>query len=69
MSYQGIIKKSRTIDQAMLSQIVDTTLPIFLLYSPEQLGVTVPLYMGIRMAFNAWAVYLRFKTTGPVGEK
>lgn len=69
MAYKGVIKQSRTIDLAAISQIVDTTLPIFLLYSPEQLGITVPIYMGIRLLFNGLAVYLRYKTTGEIGGK
>lgn len=67
--YNGVIKKSRTYDLAALSQTIDAVVPIFILYSPEQIGVAVPVYMGIRMALNGLAAWLRSKTTGPVGEK
>jgi len=69
MTYQGIIKKSRTLDLAMVSQMVDAAALGFLAYDPEQLGLTIPLYAGIRVAINILQAYLRFKTNGPVGEK
>lgn len=69
MEYNGIIKGSRTLDVAALSVVIDATSLGFLAYSPEQLDVTVPIYMGIRIALTAVQAYLRFKTTSPVGEK
>ena len=69
MKYQGIIKQSRTLDLAMLSSVLDAIALGFLAYSPEQLGITIPMYAGIRVAINALQAYLRFKTTGPVGVK
>lgn len=69
MAYQGIIKKSRTLDLAAISQIVDVIAPIWVLYSPEQIGISVPVYIAVRMLLNGLAVYLRHVTTGPIGEK
>ena len=69
MIYRGVIKKSRTLDLAMLSQIVDAGALGFLAYSPEQLGMTITAYAGARVALNMAQAYLRFKTTGPVGDK
>jgi len=45
------------------------TLAAFLLYTPEQLKITVPVYLGIRLVLNIADIILRYKTTGPVGEK
>ena len=67
--YQGIIKKSRTLDVAAISVIIDAASLGFLAYSPEQLGLAIPIYMVIRIALTAVQAYLRFKTTGPVGDK
>ena len=69
MTYKGFIKKSRTYDLTTLSQVVDSSAGIFILYSPEQLGIAVPVYMVIRLLLNGAAIVLRKKTTGPVGEK
>lgn len=69
MKYKGCIKKSRTLDLALVSQIVDGVGLAFLAYDPEQLGITVPVYFGIRATLNGLQAYLRFKTMGPVGEK
>ena len=69
MAYGGVIKKSRTLDLAAVSVIIDAVSLGFLAYSPEQLGVAIPIYMGIRVLLTGLAAYLRFKTSGPVGEK
>ena len=69
MAYGGIIKKSRTLDLAAVSVIVDAASLGFLAYSPEQLGIGIPIYMGLRILLTGVAAYLRFKTSGPVGEK
>ena len=69
MEYKGVIKNSRTLDLTAFSQIIDTIAPVFVLYAPEQLGITIPAYMAIRMGLNGLSAYLRFKTTAPVGEK
>lgn len=69
MEYKGVIKGSRTLDVAAISVIVDAVSLGFLAYSPEQLGITIPIYMVIRISLTACQAYLRFKTTGPVGEK
>ena len=67
--YNGIIKGSRTLDLAALSVVIDAASLGFLAYSPEQLGIAIPAYMVIRITLTAIQAYLRFKTTGPVGEK
>lgn len=69
MKYKGFIKKSRTLDLAALSQILDVVGTIFVLYSPEQLGLKVGVYMAIRMILNGLVAYLRYETKGPIGEK
>lgn len=69
MEYKGVIKGSRTLDVAAISVIVDAVSLAFLAYSPEQLGIAIPIYMAIRIALTSFQAYLRFKTTGPVGEK
>lgn len=69
MTYKGIIKKSRTLDLSMLNQMVDVVAAGVLMYEPEQLGITIPVYLAIRVGLNLLQVYLRYKTTGPVGEK
>jgi len=69
MSYQGLINKSRTLDLTAISQVIDVITPIWVLYSPEQIGISVPVYIGIRMLLNGLAAYLRYETKGPVGEK
>lgn len=69
MKYQGVIKKSRTLDLAALQVVIDAGFLAFMAYSPEQLGLSVPVYFGIRVLLSAILAYLRFRTTGPVGEK
>lgn len=67
--YNGIIKGSRTLDLAVFSGMLDAVALSFLAYSPEQLGIGVPIYAGARAILTMLQFYLRFKTTGPVGEK
>lgn len=69
MEYNGVIKGSRTLDVAALSVIIDAMSLGFLAYSPEQLGIGIPIYMAVRIALTALQAYLRFKTTTAVGEK
>ena len=69
MEYKGVIKGSRTLDVAALSVVIDAVSLGFLAYSPEQLGIAIPAYMALRIALTSFQAYLRFKTTGPVGEK
>lgn len=69
MAYNGIVKKSRTIDLAILNKVVDMAAATFILYEPEQIGISVPVYLAVRLLLNAAAIYLRHKTNGPVGEK
>ena len=69
MRYNGIIKGSRTLDLAAASQMLDAAALGFLAYSPEQLGMAIPIYAALRTGINILQVYLRIKTTGGVGEK
>lgn len=69
MIYKGIIKKSRTLDLAMVSSLVDAVALGFLSYDPTQLGIAVPIYATVRIVINVLQAYLRFQTTTPVGEK
>jgi len=69
MKYQGIIKKSRTYDFIAVSQIVDAAALTWMAYTPEQMGLTIPVYAAIRFAIHAVQAVLRAKTTGPVGQK
>ena len=67
--YNGVIKKSRSLDLAAFSGMLDAAALSFLAYSPEQLGVAVPIYATARAIVTALQFYVRFKTNGPVGEK
>lgn len=69
MKYKGMIKGSRTLDLTMVSQVLDAAAAPILLYNPEQLGVTVPAYLVVRIIINSLQAYLRFKTSTAVGEK
>lgn len=69
MAYQGVIKGSRTLDLAMVSQIIDGVALGLLFYSPEQTGIPVLAYAGVRAVINGLQAYLRFQTKTPVGEK
>jgi len=69
MPYQGMIKQSRTLDLTAISQILDAMALSFLAYSPEQLGIGIPIYMALRTIINGLQAYLRFKTNGPVNSK
>jgi len=64
MKYQGLIKKSRTLDTAMLLAIfgaAQVTLPGLGL-NPQVTGIA-------NMVFAVIIAVLRHKTTGPVGQK
>lgn len=69
MAYKGVIKGSRTLDVAALAVVIDAASLGFLAYSPEQLGIALPVYMALRIAITSLQAYLRFKTTSPIGEK
>lgn len=69
MKYQGLIKKSRTYDLTAVSQLVDVLAPVYLMLTPEDLGIGVVVYAGIRVLINFAQVRLRSLTTGPVGQK
>lgn len=62
--YKGVIKKSRTLDAAMLLGVfgaIQVTLP--------GLGLDSQTTGIVNMVLAVIIGYLRFKTTGPVGDK
>ncbi len=67
--YNGVIKGSRTLDMQFIDAILASVLLSFMYFTPEQYGITVPVYAAIRGTLIVTGVILRFKTTGPVGEK
>lgn len=64
--YQGILKKSRTLDLAALTAMIGTAISLLpqvqALLEPEHYGITLVVLSLVQ----AW---LRVKTTGPIGEK
>ena len=67
-SYQGLIKKSRTLDAIALLALLNTMYPVLMEALPNwglqssYISIINVLYMGL-------LAYLRYKTTGPVGVK
>jgi len=68
MTYQGIIKKSRTLDAVALLGICNLMFPVLQTYLP-QLGLTTQQMAVFNILGMGLMAYLRFVTTGPVGEK
>lgn len=66
---RGFIKGSRTLDLKFVDTILSTCLLGFMYYTPEQYGITVPVYAAIRGTLIVFGVILRYKTTTAVGEK
>jgi hypothetical protein len=64
--YNGLIKGSKTLDLVAISAMLDAAALGFLAYSPQQLGIAVPVYAAVRILVTVLQVYLRFKTTGPI---
>lgn len=68
MQYEGIIKKSRTFDALAAFTILTAVQPLAMdvltqfELSPKWIGLTNLVMIGL-------LAYLRFKTTGPVGDK
>jgi len=69
VDYKGIIKGSRTLDAVALAGMLDAAMLGMLAYSPQDWGVSVPLYGAVRIALGILQAWLRFQTTTPVGEK
>lgn len=63
---QGLIKGSRTLDLVAVSSMLDAAALSFLAYSPEQIGIAVPVYAALRTVVSVAQAWLRFQTTGPV---
>ena len=69
MIYQGVIKKSRTLDLAAVDMMLNAVAVAVLVYTPEQLGIPIFAFVGLKIFITALQAYLRFQTTGPVGDK
>jgi hypothetical protein len=67
-SYQGVFKKSRTLDTLALHSCVTAMFPVLDAALPS-LGLTVTHMAIYNIAVNALLWYLRYKTTGAVGDK
>ena len=67
--YKGLIKQSRTLDLTALSQFIDVLAPVYIMLSPEDLGISAVAYAVIRVGINFAQARLRYLTTGPVGKK
>ena len=66
IKYNGIIKKSRTIDLAAVTGMVGAALAAL----PELRAVIPPEYYGgAFIVLSVYQAYLRVKTTGPMGQK
>ena len=68
MKYSGIIHKSRTLDTLAIYSFMTAMFPILDTALP-QLGLTVTHMAIYNVAMNALLWYLRYVTTGPVGDK
>lgn len=68
MTYQGIIKKSRTFDVLALMTIMTATQPLLIDMLPLW-GLSHKWVSLTNVVFIGWLAYLRMVTTGPVGEK
>ena len=66
--YNGIIKKSRTLDSLALLTGFNAMFPIILIYLPE-LGLGIKEMAVVNIIGNLILVILRFKTSTPVGKK
>lgn len=68
MKYKGVIKKSRTLDVLALFTVLTAVQPLAMDVlagfglSPKWVGLS-------NLVMIAVLAYLRFRTTGPVGEK
>ena len=68
MEYSGIIKQSRTLDTLAAFTIMTAVQPLIMdtlvqfNLSPKWVSLTNLIFIGV-------LAYLRFQTTGPVGEK
>lgn len=66
--YNGVIKKSRTLDAAAVLTFCNAMFPVLQTYLPE-LGLTAKEMAVFNIVGMGVMAYLRFVTTGPVGEK
>lgn len=66
IKYNGIIKKSRTLDKAALVSMVGTALALL----PQLQSLITPKEFGIALVvLSLWDAYLRAKTSTPLGQK
>lgn len=68
MNYQGVIKKSRTLDVLAIYAIIESVL-MAAQDELSNLGITGQAQSIVRLVMIGFLAYLRIKTTGPVGEK
>lgn len=68
MIYKGVIKKSRTLDALTLHSFVTAMMPVLDAALP-QLGLTIQHMAIYTILVNGLLWWLRYLTTGPVGEK
>jgi Mg2+/citrate symporter len=68
MRYQGVIKKSRTLDAAAALAFVNAVFPVLQTNLPA-FGLTTQEMAAVNIIGAAVIAFLRFRTTGPVGEK
>ena len=67
MTYQGLIKKSRTLDTAAVLGFINLIYPVLQANLPDLLSAKEMAIFNIAGAIII--VLLRFDTNGPVGEK
>ena len=67
MTYQGLIKKSRTLDAAAILGFINLVYPVLQANLPELLSARAMSIFNIAGAIVI--AILRFDTKGPVGEK
>jgi hypothetical protein len=66
MAYNGIVKKSRTLDVLVLFTIMTAVQPL-LMDTLTQFALSPKWVSLTNLIFIAWMSYLRIKTTGAVG--
>jgi len=69
MAYQGIIKKSRTLDFNIGAGIIAAGLAVEQYLPILQGSVSVETYQGLVAVMVIGNIIYRFKTKNPVGEK
>lgn len=68
MEYQGVIKKSRTLDVLALFAVLSSMYPL-LMDALMEFGLSPKWVTVVNLSFTGLLAWLRFKTTGEVGDK